>query len=314
MHFANFSPLTIEWTANTIPAVKPQAAFYEGYGSAGWEALEYAAACARDQGMMVILDAKRNDIGSTAEAYAQAHIGQVELCSGELTSGLDFDALTVNPYLGGDGVKPFVETAKNHGKGVYVLCKTSNPSAGDLQDRVVELEDWQVELMDRLDGIELEREIEALPAEEREAARARFSWMESDPIVRAPNYVLMATHIDRWESDVVGESGYSSVGAVVGATYPLEAAIVRAIAPHALMLVPGYGAQGGKATGVVPAFGEDGHGAIVNNSRGLIFAYQRDPWKSRHSPAEFYQATRDAAVDMKTAITCALHDAGKGEW
>jgi orotidine-5'-phosphate decarboxylase len=220
-----FNEQVIEQVAPFAVAVKPQIAFYEILGPAGLEAYEAAVTCAQAAGLLVIGDIKRGDIGSTAAAYARAH-----LCP-EDSDGMTrpaADAVTINPYLGTDSVAPFVEAARTQGAGLFVLVRTSNPSASELQDLVIE-------------GRALHDHVGAL--------------------------------VTRWGSDLIGDCGYSSVGAVVGATAPAELARLRADLPQAWFLVPGVGAQGATAADVAPAFGRDGLGAIVNSSRGILYAF-----------------------------------------
>lgn len=249
--FLEFNKGIIDAVYDVVPVVKPQIAFYEQYGFAGVWAYEETCKYAEEQGLIVVADAKRNDIGSTAKAYADGMLGEVELF-GEKVPGLNVDALTVNAYLGYDGVKPFVDACRDYGKGIFVLVKTSNPSSGDLQDRMVEDE-------------------------------------------KMTNYALMATLLESWGADLVGESGYSSIGAVVGATHPKQAAEIREILPQAIFLVPGYGAQGGGAADVKPCFNEDGLGAIVNSSRGIIFAYEKS---DSYGPESYGEAAKAAALEM----------------
>jgi len=218
--FLEFNKGIIDAVADLVPVVKPQIAFYEALGHEGFRVFEETCKYAQEKGLLVIADAKRNDIGSTAEAYAKAFL------SGEVVQA---DALTVNGYLGLDGVRPFVKECEEKEKGIFVLVKTSNPSSGDLQDRVTADENMSV-------------------AE------------------------LMANFVDSWGDDFIGESGYGFVGAVVGATYPAELAKLRKVMKKAWLLVPGYGAQGGGAEDVKDAFDANGMGAIVNSSRGIIFA------------------------------------------
>lgn len=239
----DFNKGIIDAVHDLVPAVKPQFAFYLQYGAPGVEAFQKTCAYAKSKGLVVIADAKSNDIGSTAQAYADAFLGDVFAC----------DALTVNAYLGYDGVKPFIELCKKNGKGIFVLVKTSNKSSGDLQDRMTE---------DKL-----------------------------------RNYEVMAHLIESWGADEVGKSGYSSVGAVVGATYPSEAAKLRKIMPHAYFLVPGYGAQGGKAVDVKACFNKDGLGALINSSRDIIFAWQKDGYEKNYA-----SAARSAVLKMKEEL------------
>lgn len=223
---AVFGREVIEVVSPRVPAVKFQAAFYEALGPEGMAALHATARHARQLGLIVLIDGKRNDIGSTAEAYGAAYLGRGP--GGE--SAWDADALTINAYLGSDGVRPFVEVAAREGKGLFVLVRTSNPSAGEFQDLIAE---------------------------------------------GRPVYRHVADRLVEWAKPYRGDSGYSLVGAVVGATYPEQLAELRAAMPGIVFLVPGYGAQGGTARDVAAAFDDEGLGAIVNSSRGVTFAYQR---------------------------------------
>ena len=209
--------------------------------------------------MVVIGDIKRGDIGSTSTAYAVGHLGKVQVGSNQF-SGFDEDFVTVNPYLGSDGVKPFIDVCKEEKKGIFVLVKTSNPSSGEFQDRLI-------------DG--------------------------------KPLYELVGAMVDQWGSEVMGDS-YSYVGAVVGATYPEMGKVLREIMPKAYILVPGYGAQGGKGKDLVHFFNQDGLGAIVNSSRGIIAAYQQDAYKEKYSPENYADASRAAVLAMKEDIASAL--------
>ena len=240
----------VDTVAPLVAAVKFQAAFYEAYGPEGVAALYVTARYARARGLIVLLDGKRNDIGSTAEAYARAYLGKVPV-GGEFLTSWDADALTVNPYLGSDGIAPFVKVAAREDKGVFVLVRTSNASAGEFQDLVA-------------DG--------------------------------RPVYQHVAERLAQWAAPHRGESGYSLVGAVVGATYPRQLAELRAQLPGVLFLVPGYGTQGGSAQDVAPAFEPDGLGAIINNSRGLTFAYTRPAYKK--FAADWQRAIEEAVRDM----------------
>lgn len=251
--FLKFNKGIIDAVYDLVPAIKPQLAFYLQYGFAGFRAFEETCKYAHEKGLIVIADAKCNDIGFTAEAYAATFIGETDIF-GEKISLLDCDAVTVNPYLGYDGIKPFIEVCKKRGKGIFVLVKTSNHSSGDLQDRIT---------------------------------TDKFT-----------NYETMAHFIESWGADEIGENGYSSIGAVVGATHPREAKKLREIMPHAYFLVPGYGAQGGKAQDVKACFGSDGLGAIVNSSRDIIFAWQRE--QSQTLGERLYgKAAREAVLNMK---------------
>ncbi len=248
-----YNKALIDALYDIVPAIKPQAAYYELYGWAGVKTLAQTIAYARDKGMYVITDGKRNDIGTTMEAYAAAHLGTVDV-DGEVYAPFDGDALTVNGYLGADGIKPLLSICKERDRGIFVLCKTSNPSSGELQDRL-------------LDG-------EAL-------------------------YARMGDLCEAWGADTIDESGYSAVGAVVGATYPDQLRELRERLPHTYFLVPGYGAQGGGAADVAPAFDKDGMGAIVNSSRGILCAWK----KENGDPADFAGAARREALRMKDDLT-----------
>lgn len=243
----------IDALCDIVPAVKPQMAYYEMYGLGGLTALSKTIDYAREKGMYVILDGKRNDIGSTAEAYAAAYLGETKIGTEFYENDFDADALTVNPYLGTDGILPFVKQCEERDKGIFVLVKTSNPSSGELQDLTLE-------------GGKL--------------------------------YERVAHLVNRWGMSSVGKSGYSGVGAVVGATYPEQLTELRAVMPTAYFLVPGYGAQGGKAEDVAKAFNSDGLGAIINASRSIMCAY-----KKMNEPAENYaKAAREEALRMKYDI------------
>jgi len=262
-----FSRSIIDAVAGIVPAVKLQAAFYEQYSSDGVRALLETVEYAKDRGLIVIEDAKKNDIGSTAKAYADGHLGKVEMADGTFLSSLDVDMMTINPYLGSDGIDPFVEVCNRFGKGVFILDKTSNPSSGELQDRLIE-------------------------------GKERI-------------YEAVARRIHELGKDLIGERGYSSIGAVVGATYPDEAVKARRIMPQSIFLVPGYGAQGGEADDLFPCFNDDGYGALVNSSRGIIFAYLREPYLSEFSDKEFHLASRQAALDMRESVVKILKKHGK---
>ena len=237
---------------DAFAAVKPQVAMYEQFGVEGLKAFKKTCDYAKSKGLVIIGDIKRGDIGSTSEAYAIGHLGTVKI--GEhVYSPFTEDFVTVNPYLGSDGVKPFLKVCKDTDKGVFILVKTSNPSSGEFQDR-------------QIDG--------------------------------KPLYEIVAEKVAEWGEDVMGED-YSYVGAVVGATYPEMGAALRKIMPKNYILVPGYGAQGGTGKDLAPFFNEDGLGAIVNSSRGIICAYQKDPYKEKFSPVDYADASRQAVLDMK---------------
>lgn len=241
----------VEAVAPDCVAAKLQTAYFEVLRDEGWQVLWSVAACARRQGLLVIIDGKRNDIGSTAQAYAEAYL------RGDGAA----DAITVNPYLGIDGVQPFIKAAQDTGRGLFVLVKTSNPSSGQLQDLPLQTE-------------------------------------SGEKLV----YQHVADLVAEWSEPLIGECGYSSIGAVVGATYPEQLAELRGRLPHVPFLVPGYGAQGGTAEDIAPAFDGTGLGAIVNSSRGIIFAYQQS-----HLPSEgFAEAAARAAAQMKQEINAVL--------
>jgi len=249
-----FNKGIIDSVHDLVPCVKPQIAFYEMYGEEGIHAYNQTIKYAKKKDLLVIADAKRNDIGSTAEAYAKAFLGEVDLFD-EKKPMFDADALTVTPYLGWDGIKPFVEVCKNHGKGIFILVKTSNPSSGDIQDVCIR------------EGNEI--------------------------------FDIMGQYVESWGANETGESGYSFVGAVVGATYPKQAKRLRILMPNSIFLVPGYGAQGGSAEDVKPCFNGDGLGAIVNSSRGIIFAYEKS---GKYGEKDFDKAAKDAVIKMNGAL------------
>jgi orotidine-5'-phosphate decarboxylase len=262
-----FNRLIIDAVADQVPLVKPQSAFYEVYGHHGVEAFWETVKYARAQGLAVIADCKRGDIGTTAEAYAAAYFGHPHPLESWEDPDLWADSLTVNPYLGSDGLIPFVKRCKARGTGIFVLVKTSNPSSGELQDQEL------------FSGETVAQQVAKL--------------------------------VEYLGGQVVGESGYSSVGAVVGATYPEDLAKYRQEMPRAIILVPGYGAQGGAAKDVVGAFNADGLGAVVSASRSVIFAYGGDP---DPSPDEVKAAVGAAAATMNGEINRELAAAGKLAW
>ncbi|WP_322182293.1 orotidine-5'-phosphate decarboxylase [Neglectibacter caecimuris] len=249
----SFNKGLINALCDIVPAVKPQAAYYEMYGWQGVKALYETIQYAKSKGMVVITDGKRNDIGATMQAYAAAHLGVTEV-EGENVEAFGADLLTVNGYLGSDGIKPLLEVCKAGDKGIFVLVKTSNPSSGELQDRELS------------NGITI--------------------------------YRAMGDMCEAWGKELPGKYGYSGVGAVVGATYPAQLGELRAALPHTFFLVPGYGAQGGGADDVAPAFDKNGLGAIVNSSRGILCAWQ----KENCVPEEYAQAARREAIRMRDEI------------
>ncbi len=253
-----FNKGLIDALCDIVPAVKPQAAYYEMYGWQGVRALERTIAYAKSKGMFVITDGKRNDIGTTMEAYAKAHLGNTDV-EGESFEAFGGDALTVNGYLGTDGVKPVINVCKEKDKGMFILVKTSNPSSGELQDRK----------------------------------------LDDDLTI----YRTMGNMCEKWGEELMGEYGYSGVGAVVGATYPEQLGELRKALPHTFFLVPGYGAQGGGAKDVVPAFDENGIGAVINSSRGIMCAWKKEEGLD---PKEYAQAARREAIRMRDEIIAGL--------
>ena len=251
----------VDATCDLIPAVKPQIAMYEQFGIPGLIAYKKTVEYCKSKDLVVIGDIKRGDIGSTSAAYAVGHLGQVQVGSKKY-AGFDEDFATVNPYLGSDGVKPFMDVCKEEKKGIFVLVKTSNPSSGEFQDRVI-------------DG--------------------------------RPLYELVGEKVAQWGDELMGD-GYSYVGAVVGATYPEMGKVLRKIMPKTFILVPGYGAQGGKGADLVHFFNEDGLGAIVNSSRGIIAAYKQEAY-AKFGAENFGDASRAAVeamiADIQGALTAA---------
>ena len=254
-----FNKAIVDTIYDLIPAVKPQIAMYEQFGVEGVIAFKKTVDYCKEKGLVVIGDIKRGDIGSTSEAYAVGHLGKVQVGS-QTYAGFDEDFATLNPYMGSDSVNPFIKVCKENNRGIFVLVKTSNPSSGELQDKLV-------------DG--------------------------------KPLYELVGKMVDEWGSDCIGESGFSEVGAVVGATYPEQGKVLRAIMPKTYILVPGYGAQGGKGKDLVHFFNEDGLGAIVNSSRGIIAAYKQEAY-AKFGAEHFADASRQAVLDMIADIQGAL--------
>lgn len=246
----------IDALCDIVPAVKLQAAYYELYGHHGIKTMERTIRYARMRGMYVITDGKRNDIGATMEAYAAAHLGSCQIGSSECEP-FGADALTVNGYLGTDGIQPLLDICKKRDKGIFVLCKTSNPSSGEFQDMLI-------------DGV--------------------------------PLYARMGDHCETWGEDTIGQYGYSAVGAVVGATYPEQLSELRNRMPHTMFLVPGYGAQGGGAAGIAGGFDKNGLGAIVNSSRAILCAYQKEQCDEH----DFAGAARREAIRMREDLTAYL--------
>ena len=247
-----FNKAIIDNIYDIVPAVKPQVAMYEQFGIPGMIAFKKTVDYCHEKDMVVIGDVKRGDIGSTSEAYAVAHLGKVKVGNKEIAA-FDEDFATVNPYLGSDGINPFL-------KGIFILVKTSNPSSGEFQDRLI-------------DG--------------------------------RPLYEHVGEKVNEWAMQCMGDD-YSYVGAVVGATYPEMGKVLRKVMPKSFILVPGYGAQGGKAEDLVHFFNEDGLGAIVNSSRGIIAAYAKEEY-AKFGEANFADASRQAAIDMINDINGALN-------
>ncbi len=248
----------LDCTADIIPAIKPQIAMYEQFGIEGIKAFKKTVDYAKSKDIVVIGDIKRGDIGSTSTAYAVGHLGKVKVGSKTYVP-FDEDFVTVNPYLGSDGVKPFMDVCKEENKGIFVLVKTSNKSSGEFQDR---------------------------------------------EISGRPLYELVGEQVAKWAEECMGNE-YSYVGAVVGATYPEMGKVLRKVMPKSYILVPGYGAQGGKASDLAPYFNEDGLGAIVNSSRGIICAYKQEAYE-KFGAENFGEASRQAVIDMIEDITTAV--------
>ena len=248
----------IDATCDLIPAVKPQIAMYEQFGIPGLMAFQKTVEYCQEKGLVVIGDVKRGDIGSTSAAYANGHLGSVTIGSTKC-KGFNEDFITVNPYFGIDGVKPFVDVCREEKKGIFLLVKTSNPSSGEFQDQ-------------KIDG--------------------------------KPLYEIVGEHVAKWGEECMGDE-YSYVGAVVGATYPEMGRVLRKIMPKTYILVPGYGAQGGTAADLKPYFNEDGLGAIVNSSRGIICAYKQEKY-AKFGEDGYADASRQAVIDMIEDIRTAL--------
>lgn len=256
-----FNKEIVDATCDLIPAVKPQIAMYEQFGIEGLKAFQKTVDYCHEKDLVVIGDVKRGDIGSTSAAYATGHLGRVQVGS-KVYSTFNEDFATVNPYLGTDGIKPFVDVCKEEKKGLFILVKTSNPSSGEFQDRVI-------------DG--------------------------------RPLYEWVGEKVAEWGSGHMGDR-YSYIGAVVGATYPEMGKVLRKVMPKSYILVPGYGAQGGKGEDLVHFFNEDGLGAIVNSSRGIIAAYKQEKY-AKFGEENFAEASRAAVIDMVEDINGALEKA-----
>lgn len=252
-----FNKGIVDAACDLIPAVKPQIAMYEQFGIPGMVAFQKTVAYCKEKGLIVIADIKRGDIGSTSAAYAVGHLGKVPVGS-KSYAVFDEDFATVNPYLGSDGVKPFLEVCKEQDKGIFVLIKTSNPSSGEFQDQ-------------KVDGV--------------------------------PLYELVGRKVAAWGEECM-DGDYSNVGCVIGATYPEMGKIMRQKLPKSYILVPGYGAQGGTAKDLAVYFNEDGLGAIVNSSRGIIAAWQKEEY-AKFGEEHYAEASRQAVIDMIEDINSA---------
>ncbi|HOR86537.1 MAG TPA: orotidine-5'-phosphate decarboxylase [Bacillota bacterium] len=260
--FFRFNKEIIDNVYDIVPAVKPQIAFYEQYGTAGFECWLKTCKYAKSKGLLVIGDVKRSDIGSTAEAYSDFYLGNNEWSA-------DTDCITLNPYLGTDALIPFVKNCGKNGKGIYVLVKTSNKSSADIQD---------------------------LDSGGRKI------------------YEHVAELVVKLGEDLIGKFGYSSIGAVVGATFRNDGQKLRELMKRVYFLVPGYGAQGGTAEDAAACFNKDGLGAVVNSSRGIIAAYMSDGYKDKYTGKEFGAAAREAALAARDDINNELEKAGKIAW
>lgn len=258
-----FNKALIDATYDIIPAVKPQIAFYEMFGLEGLRAFNETCKYAKSKGMLVIADIKRGDIGTTAQGYSNAFIGKTPIGALEY-SIYDVDFVTLNPYMGIDSIKPFIDDCRKYQKGMFVLVKTSNKSSGDLQD--LKLENGKT------------------------------------------IYETVADLVNEWGKDSIGEYGYSDVSAVVGATYPKQIEELRSIMPAGFFLIPGYGAQGGKAEEIALGFDKNGLGGIVNASRSLMCAYKSDRWKDKYTQEQFAEATRAEAIRMRDELNAAINN------
>lgn len=252
-----FNKKLVDAVADIVPAVKVQIAYYEMYGVEGMRVFYDTCRYAESKGLIVMADAKRNDIGATAECYAKAYLGETAV-GGKTYTAFDSHFLTVNGYLGSDGIKPFLGWMQKRDKGIFVLVKTSNKSSGELQDMK----------------------------------------LENGKTV----YEYMGALVEEWGKDSIGKYGYSDVGAVVGATHPVQAEILRREMPHTFFLIPGYGAQGGTADDLKVCFDKNGRGGIVNSSRGILCAYRQEKYKG----LSFDEAARKACEDMKADLNRAI--------
>ena len=258
-----YSKVLIDNTYDIVPSVKLQSAYFEMYGIEGIKVFKQMIDYCKEKGMIVMVDAKRGDIGSTSKGYSNAYLGKNEI-DGKKEGIFNTDFLTVNPYMGTDCVMPFIEDCKEYDKGIFVLVKTSNKSSGEIQDLVT---------------------------------------TDGDTI-----YQRVGKLVSKWGEDLIGEHGYSSVAAVVGATYPAQLQELREIMPHTFFLIPGYGAQGGKAEDIALAFDRNGLGGIVNATRSLMCAYKSDRWKDKFTEEQYGEATRAEAIRMRDELNNAINN------
>lgn len=263
-----FNKALIDATYDIIPAVKLQLAYFEKLGIVGMQSFKETCEYAKEKGMIVMADAKRGDIGSTCAAYSAPYIGKVEAEGGK-QAVYDTDFITLNPYMGTDSIRPFVEDCKEYDKGAFVIVKTSNKSSGELQD--LKLENGKTV------------------------------------------YEEVAMLVEKWGEELRGEYGYSSISAVVGATYPKQLQELRKLAPHTFFLIPGYGAQGGKAEDIALGFDENGIGGIINATRSLMGAYQSERWNKEYTEEQFAEATRAEAIRMREELNAAILKKGERE-
>jgi orotidine-5'-phosphate decarboxylase len=254
----DFNKRIINEVYDIVPCVKLQLGCYEMYGIEGMIAFNETIKFAKEKKLLIIADGKRNDIGSSAGYYSKAFLGKTTIWDELSDSAFDVDALTVNPYLGEDGIIPFLEDCEKYDKGIFVLVKTSNKSSGQFQDKTFENS--------------------------------------------GKMYEVVANHVNTWGEKLIGKHGYSSVGAVVGATYPEQASELRKLMKSIYFLVPGFGAQGGTAKDVARSFDKAGKGAIINASRSIMWAYKSDKWKNEYSHEDFALASRAEAISMRDAI------------
>lgn len=257
-----FSKEVIDGIYDIVPAIKPQVAFFEKYGSHGFMAFENVCRYAMDKGLIVLADVKRSDIGSTAAAYSDYYLGSDY-------SSISVDAITINPYFGEDSITPFVNNCIKNSKGLFILVKTSNKSSGDIQNRICE-----------------DRKL----------------------------YEIVSELVVKQGKTCIGKYGYSSIGAVVGATHKDDGEKIRQLMKNTYFLVPGYGAQGGKASDLDGFFNKDGFGSVISSSRGIVGAYMIDKYKNKYDEKSFVFAAREAAIDMRDDINSMLESVGKIAW